>query len=463
MQVRFCHNCGAKIAPNAKFCGSCGTAVLQREAPQPQQEEEIVAAVQPEAVQTEISQPEAAQSKPNAVFTLDSLEEPVSQPEVVRSSIFTLDSLSHEEVPQEPALPEQPLPEPDYTSAPTIVLTPDMAPQPHQPVPPINETPQEEPADPEKAPAPKKAKGILARRGFGRTLLAVLLCILIFVWSFATLTVLNVRLILSGDHGDALMSSVLSAVDLTKVPADVLVGSSDLTLTQWAVGQITEHYQGRVHLDDPDLREFLEDSSFVDFLAKELNESFVDVVNGSGKAAVTTAEIEALLTADAEVISDIFGADLSQEEISAIAQSAVDSGALDTLTAKSLKSQVPLVYNSIHYGLSWVCVGIMGLILVLLILLLGSVNRSILRTFGDTGITLMVVSTIWGIGGLLAMLLPNVFHYLPAMLRAIGTAVGQLLKLSLIPTAAAFGTGFVLLLIKIIGKKIVTQSAAKQA
>lgn len=445
METRFCHNCGTKVAASAKFCGNCGAALQKLPTPEPAAEP-TPAPVTPE--------PETPQAQPSVVFTLDTLEAPAPEP-VKPAVVFTLDSLPQ----TEPEVESAPLsnPEPEAVE-PEVLPEPEPAPEPA-----VQPEPKNDPAP---QPKPRPKKGILARRGVGRTILAVLICILIFVWSFASMTVLNVRLATTGDQGVKTLEHALSGVDPTQIPASLVVmdlQDPDLSVAEWIVVQVTNNYQGRVDADPDDLREFMEDSSVLPFLAEQLCDYLADIYNGATDSAVTTAEIEALLTADTAVISDVFGEDLTPEDITAIAQAAVDSGALELFSAESLKENNSQVYRIVNLALSWYVIGAMGVILLALILLLGAVNRSALRTMGDTGITLMVMSAIWGIGGLFVLVLPKAWNSLLYSIRPLGSVLGALLQGSLIPTAAAFGTGVVLVLIKVIGKKIVTKSAKKQA
>lgn len=449
METRFCHNCGCKVAASAKFCGNCGTALQQPPAP------ETIAEPVPAPIPAPVTpEPEAPKAAPSVVFTLDTLEAPVPEPPKP-AVVFTLDSLPEAEAETESA----PLPpaEPE-TSEPEALPEPEILPEPEV-------TPEPE-GDPAPQPKPRPKKGILARRGVGRTILAVLVCILIFVWSFASMAVLNIRLATTGELGVNTLEQALGSVDLTEIPASLVVmdlQDPDLSVAEWIVVQVTNNYQGRVDADPEDLQEFMEDSSVLPFLAEQLRDYLADIYSGTTDSAVTTAEIEALLTADTAVISDIFGEDLTPEDITAIAQAAVDSGALELFSAESLKENNSQVYRIANLALSWYVIGAMGVILLALILLLGAVNRSVLRTMGDTGITLMVMSAIWGIGGLFVMVLPKVWDSLLYPIRPVGSVLGALLQGSLIPTAAAFGTGVVLVLIKVLGKKIVTKSAKKQA
>lgn len=475
MENRFCHNCGAQISAGGRFCSSCGTPVLnlqealeQMNAPAPVLEEEI---------------PEMT---PPSVFSLDSLEipepveeptpEPVAEPEP-DPVIFTLDSLFCEPE-QPPAQPEEapvfePVQEPVFVPAPAA---PEMPAQPAWEAPNPGYIPQGpvfQPApvptpipEPEGKPAKRpKGKGILNRRGAVRTIFAVLLCIVIFAWSFATLSLLNVRLATTDEKGIETITAALSTVDVTEVPASALIpgADADLCLGDWILEKIDENYAGKVIADADDLQAFLEDSTLIPFLSERLNAYVNDLYKGNARAALTADDIEDFLLEEADNMEDIFGQEIDEEQAHLIAQSVEDTGMLDALSTRALKSQQPQVFRIINLATSWLAIGILAAVLILLILLLGAIDRSVLRTLSDTGIVLMVASGIWGIAGLFCLVLPGVWSSIFSFIAPLDTVIASLLTSCLIPTAAAFGTGVVLVLIRVIGKAIVSARAAKVA
>lgn len=464
MSARFCHNCGKPLPENAKFCGSCGTPVLQKQEPQP----EPVVAAEPEK--------EAAVKAP--VFTLDTLDEPTPQPEQPAAPapvILSLDALGEVEEPE----PETPA-EPEAASEPEAPAEPETPAEPEKPAPePAPEPAAAEPAAPKKAKkekkqkkqkkekppkAPKVRKGYPSRSG-GRTVLAVLVCLLIFVWSFACLTLLNTRLATTGAQGEKTLTTVISSLDLTTLKTELLVNNPqdpNASMADWIAGKITENYQGRVELDPEDFKVFWRKSCFPGHLASHLTACLQDVYTGSDTARITAADIQMMLQTDAALIDEVFDEQLTEEDMAMIAEAAVKSGILEQISAKAMKETSGGLYTATRVGLSWWVIGAAGLILLLLILLLGKVNRSALRTFGDAGITLMVMSGIWCIGGIVILLMPDLWNAAFYGIRPVGSIIGALLSAGLIPAAAVFGTGTLMVIIKSIGKAIVTKAAKKQ-
>ncbi len=478
MEQRFCHQCGAKLAPGARFCNSCGTPVMSVTPapapvvqPAPAPAEEIpAAALTPLFNLDDLSvsqQPSAAEPAPVA----EPEPEPIPEP---APAVLTLDALMEEPAsasepvaePVSVAVPDPaPQPEPDYSSAPTVVLSdvpykPAYAQPVQQPV--YQPTPQ--PTVPH-APAAKADKGVLVRRGAGRTVLAVLLCIVIFLWSFVTLTLFNVRLATNGLQASATIEAALRSVDLTEVAAtDLIVNADeDLSLSEWVLGKASELGTIPVTADEDDLQEFLEESDLIPYVSQLLSDSLNDIYQGETRKIIDGDDIEDFLLDNEKDIEQILGQEINHETAGKIAASIEDSGMLDQLSTKFLKNQQPAVYTAVNIGLSWWVLGGLCLVLVLLFLLLWKVDRSILRACGDAGIVLMVASGIWGIAGLLAMILPDVINSIFSFFPLAGPIAGSLFQSFLIPTAAAFGLGVVLVLIWVLGKLIVSKRAAKLA
>lgn len=471
MEKVFCYNCGSQIAPGGRFCSACGTPVLTQSEPAPMPEPEPAFA------------PEIPEAVPPAVFSLDDLlpSEPEPAPELISEPVsepiqpvFTLDELPHAEEIAPAGEPEtvhfDAEPEiPVVIPAPQPAAEPFYQPQP-APVQPVYPTPAPTPAPvdipaPMPAPAAKPTKGILARRGVGRTILAVLLCIVIFLWSFATLSLFNIRIATTDENAAATIEAALRTVDLTELPATAVIKNADpeLSMAEWILEKTAQNFEGRVTADEDELQEFLEDSDVIPFLSERLSEYVNDVYKGNARKALSADDIEEFLWDERENMKDIFGTEITRDSARRLAKTVEESGVLELLSTRTLKANYSQIYSLANLIMSWWILGILAVILVLLILLLGTANRSILRTFSDTGITLMVASGIWGLCGLFYLVLPGAWSAIFSFIQPLDTIIGSVLKSCLIPTAAVFGTGVVLVLIRVIGKKIVHARAAKQA
>ncbi len=295
MQQRFCHNCGEKLNANANFCCNCGASVPQLEYEptiNPSVAEETDVLVRPEAMQPNVPETQIP----------------------VCSKVYTLETL-----PWEPA---------------RVEVTPEPILQPQAVT----------------FQAPKK--GILSRRGAGRTILAILLCIVMFVSAFAAVTVLNVRLFTSGDKQVENIANVLHAVDLKNLPASTLIlnlEDDSITLPQWSAEEAGKYLPWTMTLDPEDLKDFVEDSTVIYFAAEQVCELINDVYTGSDDAEITEEELEDMLEDNIDEIEDAFGTDMNDIKIEIIAASAVESDAFAVLTLDKLKDSYPGAFNGIRF------------------------------------------------------------------------------------------------------------------
>ena len=441
MAVNFCPKCGGKLPENAKFCGKCGAPIPQAPVVQP----EPVAAVEPEPIVPVQPEPIVAvkpepitpvQSEPFAAVEPEPIV-PV-QPEPVAAVKPELIAPAQPE--PKPAAPVQPKPAPVRTAAPVAV---------EEPVPQLA-----------KSETPSK-KDPLPRRGAGRTILAVLLCTLIFIWSFFTIVLSEVRVATSGSTLTNSLSSAMKDIDLKDISASTLIAGEtdpDKTLSDWVVDQIEANYNGRIEVSDTDLDAFIDQSTVGPFLYEKLGAYTHDIYTGSSESGVTAQELEVLLKENAPLIEEVFDLELSDAEIRKIAATAEEAGTLNYLSAEALKQEAAPVYYAAQIGLSWWVIGFAVCQVLLFVLLLALVNKQALRTCGDVGITLTVASGILVLAGLASKILP-VFS---AELGTFGTVAGILLFGGILPALAALGAGIVLILVMVIGKAIRAKAAAKK-
>lgn len=406
MEVRFCHMCGNTLQGNAKFCGSCGTPVLQLTTEEP---EPLVVIPEPEPVQPEpvvvIPEPEPVQPEPVVVI-------PEPQP---------------------------------------VVHTPAPAPQP-----------QTAPAVPVK---PKKDR--YPRRGAGRTILATLLCILIFLWSFAALIIFDVRRATTGDQLAQNLQTVVEDMDLANMSAGDLiedVEDPDMPLVQWALEQISANHAGASDISEKDIAKFLEKATFSEFLTEKISAYFNDVYTGSATSGITADELQELLEENAPLVEEIFGHPLYQKDIDSFVQELEETDVLESFNAKTLKDEYEPLYYGIQIGISYWVIGFFGILVLLFALLLAKTNRwNILRTSGDLGITWIVLGILLLLAGLFARTLPDLWNSLFGGIAIIGSLSGAVLYSGVLPALILSGVGVLLILIHAIGKKIVLKSAKKQA
>lgn len=427
MEVRFCHNCGGRLKEGAKFCGACGTPVLQRP-----QEEPVVAPVAADPVPVE--------------------EEVVCQEPVA------------EEAPAEAAQPEQEQPE-EVAAAPEETLqepleAPVFEPQP-EPVFVAHPEPVAsvaEPAKPKKDPYP--------RRGAGRTILAILLCFFIFIWSFAAVLIYNVRSATSGDKLVQNLEGVLEDANLAELPAAQLipdVEDEEITLVEWAIQEVSDNYDGTVEASQKDIEKFLEESTFSDFILEKLELYVNDLYTGSNEFEISTDEIQELLEDNADLVEEVFDTPLLEEDIEAFVSELEDREILEGLEVNTLKEELEPVYYGIQIGLSYWVIGFFAILALLFIILLALTNKwNMLRTCGDTGITWTVLGCLLCLPALVTMIVPDIWSNLVGGIPLVDSLISTVLTNGLLPSVILLAVGIVLIVVKVVGKKLVLKSAAKK-
>ena len=419
--VKFCRNCGAEIPAEGKFCGVCGTPV----------------AVQPEAEVEQV--PVVAEEPVIPAISMD--DEPAE---------IVVEPAQTEIEPMEVADPEP------------LVL-------------PQDETPVEKKEKGKKVKAPKEkppvGKGILNRRGAFRSILAVLLCIVIFVGSFAALTIWNVWSAVFGGNQQAVVATAITGIDIMEIPTSMVIAGNgnNGNLGEWMAESISAALPEENKISESELEEFMEESNFAQFLSLQLANYACDVLYGTETFAMDSKTVETLLKEDSDLIEDITGIELTAEGISAIA-SQVEGFMNESLTAPediALSADLPVqtvvqIANGAITGTFMLVLAVFVLTVILVCIILGAINRSSLRTCSDIGVTFMVAGGIWGIVGLFPMILPDLWADLTASASAVTELLAAILERTLIPSAVVFGTGFVLVLIKVIGKPI-AKAVAKKA
>lgn len=474
MDVRFCHMCGTQHLPTAKFCGKCGAPVLRIE-----EDEPLTTGFEPEAI-------EIPQENPVV------LPEPISEPEPEPIPELEAEPIPDPEPEPIPDPEAEPIPDPEAEPIPEPVpessrVCPScgaaMLPEqrfcgncgasgtaaPAEPAPqPQVIAPQPEPVEPEvpKKPARrKKKKNPYPRRGVWRTLLAIVLCFFIFLWSFAALTVFNMRHAVTADAFQDCISTVVTGVNLDKITAsDIISGAEgeNKTLAQWATELISSKYDGQVEITVEKLDRFLDESTIPDFIGGKFSDVVKDVYCGTADAAITTAEIETLLTENASVMNDVFGAQLSDDAIRDIAAKLEDMGALSYLTTVNLQRTAAPVLNVVQFLLSYWVIGLFALLALMSMLLLAICNKwKLLRTCGDIGITLIVASGILVLAGLFTMLLPDVWNSIFSI-SIVGTVTGNVLTSGVLPSLIVLGVGVLMILVRGIGMLIFRKTAKAQ-
>lgn len=434
MVSKFCSHCGEGLVDGAKFCGKCGAPVLA----QPSSEETLTP---PPATETFAESP-AVQEAPAPEPAVP--EEPIQEPAALEEPV------------QEPEAPEEPVQEPEASEEPVPAET-EILPQAAV----SDNTPVQEAVP---VPSPKKRR-TWQRRGAMRTIAAVLLCIFIFVLSFTTMALWGFRELTTGAQRENAVHTVLQSTDVTKLPASTFIANLDdksISLGDWIISVAAEFEPEFEEASRSDIREYWEESALTEYLAKSLSENLNGIYTGKNIAPLSEAELAELLKEDSRTFRKAFGIELTDEQIVAIAEKVNTIGLLKTSGATLVKSQSPAVYCSLQILASvWLLVAL-GLFLLREILILQKANRSILRTCGDLGVTLMVMSVLWIVVGLISLLWPGVINAITVSALPVGAAIAEMAVTCLLPSAVVFVLSFGLLLIKILGKKHIMKSEPVQ-
>lgn len=445
MEVRFCHNCGAKLKENTKFCGICGTPVLQFPEPEPEAAAPVFQP-EPEAPETAIPEPTPVVQEPTPVMTEPEPAAVEPEPPVIAAEPEPV-PVVFEPVPVAPEpVPVMPEPEP-------VVQNPEPVPSP------VTYAPPEQP----EVPVQKK-KNRYPARGAGRTILAVLLCILIFIWSFAALGVYDMRRTLSGDALKDSVQDAFESVDILEIPASSVitdVKDPDQSLAGWITAEI-QATNSQIELTEEDLAEFLEKSTVLPFLSEKLAACVNDVYRGTETSGITEEEIDNLIQENTPLIEKTIGRPLQESEIREFTDKIQETGIREYLTASTLKQEISPVYHGMRFVFSYWVIGFFGVLALVFILLLSKTNRwNMLRTCGDLGITWTVLSGVMLLAALFANLVPGVWSTVCGS-GAVGSMTASVLYSGMIPALILLGVSVLLILIKVIGKRIVTKSAKAQ-
>lgn len=302
--------------------------------------------------------------------------------------------------------------------------------------------------------------GKWTRRSAIRTVFAVLLCVLIFVFSFVALSLFTFRTTTVGSQSEKAFRSMLYDTDLTRISAASVftnLEDKDISLAAWFLGVAAEINPDFDDVSHREFREYWEKSVIPEQLSAVLSKNLHSIYSGSSAPVVTATDLADILEQDIRNIRKAFGIELTEEDANQLADRIADYGLLDQFSVDTLKLQSPAAYCGIQICASVWILAIFGFLILREILLLLKINRSILRTCSDTGITLMVMGGIWCVAGLWIAFLPNTWLSVFNNVQPLGAVLGEFISSGLPYAGIIFGFGLILLAVKIIGKKIVVK------
>jgi len=522
VEMKFCYRCGARIQPGSRFCMECGAVLVQTPvekqptpaeapvvpAPAPEvkpepvaEEQKTVMYVKPAAEQKPAEEPVAEIQVPAAVSEempaaeeekdsnatiyvapadVSAAEEPVSAPvqEPVRkaapadpdATVFVAAdvpaAVSQPVQVQQPVAAPQPVPVqqrpvqtpfPQHTSAPQ----PQRTPVPQAPA-------SRKPSDAQKATA-AKTKSVNSKKygpmGGGLKFLAVLLCILLFFASSAAVTVLSARLSIRPENIADTAQGLIASVEISEIEATEFFPEAEegVSVSEWIVEEMEASFDGEVEIDTKAVEEYLENSVLLHSVGEYVGYFVEDILTGSYHAAPDRDEICDILVEDQELMEELFGFSMEEEEIQMFAEEIEESGIFEDLDAELVREEAPIAFDVIELTFSYEVIGGACLLVLILCVLVGLVNRgNMIRTFRDLGVTETVL------GGLMTATVASAYlltDYLVSMaeIEALKDMVRYAVLKSGIPAVSVLGVGIVMLIVSGILKAAHKKAAAGKA
>jgi len=422
MEVIFCPNCGERLGEGYRFCRKCGTPV---EALPAEQVDNVVA-------QEAEWAPEYIQPVENVV-TEELVE---AEPEVTAEVPAGVNPEVNPEVKPEMKLEMKP--------EVNLEMKPETKPE----------------VKAEAKPKKSKTPRVRRPRSAGQTVLAVILCIVVFLFSWIATVLGGLRNATSAETLQNFFEERLQNLD--EVPAIDLSGAleDDATMVDMIVEIAREE---GVDLRKRDVEKLAADSALIDGICKNLALCVTDIRMDTRTAAMDVEDIEKLLKKDRELIDDVLGVYMSDYTIQVVAETIEDTGVLDYTDVRTLKKDIPVVYYGLQYGLSYWVTGVLWAVVLLLTILLARVNNwSMIRTTGDVGITLTVSGSIAALISLIgSILVGGALSSIPGG-ELIGMVSGLLLKGWLLNGLIVLGVGVLLIIISCVVKAIVAKVRARK-
>ncbi len=444
MANRFCYNCGTPLQEGAKFCKSCGTPVLAAEpavAAEPEAAPVIPASQLPKTPEPEapVIPQEETPVEPEAIEEPASVEEEAAPIEEAPTPI------------EEPA-PIGEEPTPVYIPVQSV----DIPAEPSSPVATVT--------------APKEIKGY-RKRGAWRTVLAIPLCIFVFLFSLLSLLVWDANQLLQGDKLADVVTGTIEGMDLTEIKAADIVGDKmdiqdkDASIIEWAIAEIAETSEGTIKVTKKEVQKFLKESNIYSFITETLNAYTDEFFKDGDEASVSKKELTKLFKDNAELAEEIFGVKIGDEEIDYFVNSLEESGVLETLEPGGMKESLGGVYDAFQYAkyaiVAFILLAVLTLLFILL-LFLGN-RKNILRTCGDVGILWTILGIPMTAAALAGEFIAGLLPSSSVVMILVGTLLDSFLMSTLIPALVVLGLGVVLIVVQVVGKKILVKSAQKQA
>lgn len=373
-----------------------------------------------------------------------------------------------------------------------------------EPVPeqPAEEAPAEPQAQPEPpvmpAPAkPQKVRKIKRSRPWPlkilMELIAIILCLTLFVVTIAGALVVDLRVMTSkGGFEKILTELITSTMSQPENSAQAPASNGSVTLlsntsaaavsnpiTDMVYDMLQDQFGQDLPLSKEEVSDFINNSTVKDFVADKVSGAFDDFFNGTSNTTITKDEIVDLVKDNAPLIKETFGVEITEEHLGQLESvldevpileeweqdglmGFIEDNLLDTdgdtsgsagmggfadgmATVKQIMDSVRLVTsNTALYCIA----GVLALLMLLILL----VNWTLPKTLSDIGITLLFAGLILSSvnfvaeSGVLQIILAD-------YAAAIGLVTGILSSIAVVHYSI-LGTGVALILLAIVAKII---------
>ena len=345
---------------------------------------------------------------------------------------------------EKPAVPETPA-EPE-TPAPAVE---EPAPAAEEAAPVTQEPVPETPAEPEKKAAEETKKQPEKKKvGVGRRILAVLLCLLLFVF----LTTGTLGYAVRRATTEQGLSAILEDVNIAGMQAapffDDVTG--ELTLSEL----LSEDLSGvGLKIGESSVAKILNSSGMKNYLSGQLALLCADIYRGRTNYEFDpdTLRVELQEGKTARVLQKE-KVELTAAEADKVVDLLTGYGIVDALSRDTIKDDMPAVNRAMNIGLSWVLIIALLLLSLAMIVLIFIVNRGrIGLSFGDIGGTALAVGLILTLAAGLAKILPSLWQKICGGQELAAAMSGGVLTHNILISLIILGVGLVL---AVLGKLI---------
>lgn len=345
---------------------------------------------------------------------------------------------AEEPVPEAPAAPVTPVTPEETIEAESVPAAEEKA-APAGP----EEKPEKKPKEkPEKEPKkPREKKKV----GAGRRILAVLLCILLFVFLLTPALGYAVRRATT-EEGLAAVMDDLDISEIKVAPYFDDVDDEELKLTE----MLTEDLNGiGLKFGESSVTKVLNSNALKLYLAEQLSQVFRDVYRGKTSFEFDPERLRSeLLEGKTSRVLEREKMTLTEEEADKVVKLLEDYGLGDTLSRDTIKDEAPEALRAMNLGLSYVT--IIGLLVLAAgcWLLICKVNRwNMGLSFGDIGGTALAVGLVLTLGAGLAGILPRLWQKICGGQELIAAAGGGVLIHNIVISLIVLGAGLVLAIV----------------